>query len=322
MKRTDKIRLIILICVVFVLLAAGILLITVLKQPDTGKEVAAETISFENSSVPETVTDVDARKESAESSPETKETERKEMTKEQVSESSTKGNHKDGNGSSQSTSPVLPSQSTEPEVIVPIIPPSPEPEVTNLSFPYAIPGTSLVIRQVSSYDGIYLEDGSDTEISGVSAMILENTGSSAVEFVRIQLEGDTVTYAFEASALPAQSVVVIQEKNKASYQDLTYHNCIADVAPLEQMDMSAGKILLVDNGNNTLSITNLTDSEIPCVRVFYKFFMGDDMVYVGGITYNAKVTDLKPGETKKITPGHYISGSSNVMMIRTYETAD
>ena len=97
MKRADKIRLIILICVVFVLLAAGILLITVLKQSDTGKEVAAETISSENSSVPESVTDVDAREESVESFPEMKETETKEMTKEQVSESSAKRNHKDGN---------------------------------------------------------------------------------------------------------------------------------------------------------------------------------------------------------------------------------
>ena len=36
-------------------------------------------------------------------------------------------------------------------------------------FPYQIPNTSLVIQKVRSYDGVFIEDGSDRNVSGISA---------------------------------------------------------------------------------------------------------------------------------------------------------
>ena len=37
-----------------------------------------------------------------------------------------------------------------------------------------IAGTNLIVERINSYDGIYIEDGSDTEITDISAMILKN----------------------------------------------------------------------------------------------------------------------------------------------------
>jgi hypothetical protein len=48
--------------------------------------------------------------------------------------------------------------------------------------------------------------------------------------------------------------------------------------------------------------------------------MEDVKVSVGGITYTSKITELKAGETRIITPSHYDKDVSRVMMVRTYDT--
>jgi len=79
---------------------------------------------------------------------------------------------------------------------------------------------------------------------------------------------------------------------------------------------------VVENESGTLSVTNIGSDTIPCVRIFYKFALEKGAIYVGGITYTAKIVDLKPGETQEIAPSHYEAGSSEIMMIRTYNTAE
>ena len=84
--------------------------------------------------------------------------------------------------------------------------------------------------------------------------------------------------------------------------------------------MSEDQVRVTDNGDNSLTVTNLTQEPIVCVRVFYKYYMEDLDVYVGGIAYTAKVTDLQPGEEVQIIPSHYAAGSSRIVMVRTYAT--
>ena len=86
--------------------------------------------------------------------------------------------------------------------------------------------------------------------------------------------------------------------------------------------MSEDKVQVEESGEQSLTVTNLTDEDIPAVRVFYKFYMEDEGTYVGGITYTAKITNLGAGASQTITPSHYVQGSSRVMMVRTYDTAE
>ena len=102
--------------------------------------------------------------------------------------------------------------------------------------------------------------------------------------------------------------------------DAVLTGCTADVAELEAMEMSEDQVRVTDNGDNSLTVTNLTQEPIVCVRVFYKYYMEDLDVYVGGIAYTAKVTDLQPGEEVQIIPSHYAAGSSRIVMVRTYDT--
>ena len=64
-------------------------------------------------------------------------------------------------------------QSTEPHKV---------PMTQEGVFPYQIPNTSLVIQKVRSYDGVFIEDGSDKTVSGISAIVVENVGDEYIEY--------------------------------------------------------------------------------------------------------------------------------------------
>lgn len=194
--------------------------------------------------------------------------------------------------------------------------------VQGLTLPYSIPGSSLVVRGIASYDGIYLEDGSDEETSGVTVMLLQNAGDTEVEYASVSVSRDGTALQFDASALPAGGTVVVQEKNKTPFQEGNYSDCSATVAEISGFEMSEDKVQVEESGEQSLTVTNLTDEDIPAVRVFYKFYMEDEGTYVGGITYTAKITNLAAGASQTITPSHYVQGSSRVMMVRTYDTAE
>lgn len=195
-------------------------------------------------------------------------------------------------------------------------------EPIEITLPYVIPGTDLVIEKIAAYRGIYIEDGSDQSVSNVAALVVRNSGSEAVEHAKIDFVQNGKSLEFEISALPAGAKIAVQESNKAVYEEGKHGSCSATVAKLQDLEMSEDKIKVIENADSTLSVENLTDKTIPCVRVFYKYYMADEGAYIGGITYTAKVDNLEPGECKSISSSHYTSGSSKVVMVRTYDTAE
>lgn len=217
------------------------------------------------------------------------------------------GNQGNGSNTTKPTSPTKPKE-TEPPA---------------LKFPYSIPGTDLVITMINSYNGIFLEDGTDAEVSGISVIVVENRGKTPVEYANITLDQSGRELQFKATAIPAGASIVVQEVSAESYSSADYLSCIADVALLESFEMSSSLVKVEEGEDGSLTVTNLGDETIPCVRIFYKFCMDKEgKIYVGGITYNAKITDLQPGVPQVVAPSHYAAGASEIMMVRTYATAD
>lgn len=199
----------------------------------------------------------------------------------------------------------------------------PEPTVhlpEYITFPYIIPGSSVMIEQVNSYDGLFLEDGSDIEVNNVTALVLTNTGDECAEYIRITLISDEEQLQFEASALEPGGTVIVIEATAEEYRESTYSKCIADIASMKDMTMSENQLRVEEDANGGLIVTNISDTDIPCVRIFYKLYMSDMGVYVGGITYTAKIDNLKSGEERHITPSHYLQGYSKIVMIKTYDS--
>lgn len=193
---------------------------------------------------------------------------------------------------------------------------------TGMPFPSAVEGTTLTIQNINSYDGIFLEDGSDTEAEGITAMLVENTGDTNIEYAEITVKCDDQQLEFVLSDLPAGASAIVQEKNKAPYSGGIYTDCRGTAAQLDEFEMSEDKVQVEEMGNGSLQVTNLTDKEIPCVRIFYKFYMAEEDAYVGGITYVAKLTSLEAGSSQSVSPSHYSAGNSRIMMVRTYDTAE
>lgn len=191
-----------------------------------------------------------------------------------------------------------------------------------ITFPYSVPGTGIVVQKISSYDGVYIEDGSDQEISNVAAMLMTNSSGNAIEYVSVSLKCDGELMEFEASDIPSGAAVLVQEKNKKSYSGGTYTECIGTAAQMDGFGMAEDQVKVTPNEDDTFTVTNLTEQTIPCVRLFYKLYMEDQGIYVGGITYNVKVTELEAGASQTISPSHYVQGYSRLMMVRTYDTAE
>ena len=200
------------------------------------------------------------------------------------------------------------------------------PQPTNpdgsIAFPYTIPGTALVIQSVRSYDGVFLEDGSNRDVTGISAMVLVNNGQSGIEYAEITLNQGNTVLRYKATSIPAGATLVVQEATAAKHVNSKYTACSANVAEASTFELSETMVKVEEIENGTLLVTNLTDETISRVRVFYKFAFEKGKIYVGGITYTAELTALEPGQSARLSASHFAAGSSEVIMVRTYETTE
>lgn len=190
-----------------------------------------------------------------------------------------------------------------------------------IQFPYKVPGTSLVLTGLKIYDGVFIEDGSNKDVANIPALFVENQGEEDVEYANIRLIGETCTYDFSVTGLEAGTVVAAQEANAQTYTDQNYVSAdtvVSDPAPFEKNE----SVEVIENEDGSLTVTNIGDTEIPAVRIFYKYYYPEQNAYLGGISFTAKIPDLEAGESRTITPSHYQKDSSKITMIRTYTESD
>ena len=184
---------------------------------------------------------------------------------------------------------------------------------------FKVDDADITIQRINAYSGIFIEDGSDKEVKNVAAIEVKNTSNKPLEFAQIQLYNGSKKLVFDVSTLPANSSAVVMEKNKASFSSskgVTYGGTTAGyVNSLEK----ASSIKCKKVKNNGIEVTNTSSKTIPCVRVFYKY-KSSEGYYVGGITYTAKVKDLKAGASQTIYPSHFASDGGEIMMVKAYNS--
>ena len=190
----------------------------------------------------------------------------------------------------------------------------------NIKDNYEVNDADIKIQHINSYSGIFIEDGSDVEVDNVAAIQVKNTSKKALEFAQIQIYNGNKKLVFDVSSLPANSSAVIMEKNKAPLdksKSITYGGTTGGYTDkLEKA--STIKYQKVDN--NGIKVTNKSNKNIPCVRIFYKY-KSSEGYYIGGITYTAKINNLKAKESQTIYPSHFDSDGGEIMMIKTYTTS-
>ena len=183
---------------------------------------------------------------------------------------------------------------------------------------YNTPDASLTIQRINGYSGMFIEDGSDKEVKNVAAIQVKNTSKQVVEYAKIELYNGDKKLVFEVSTLPANSSAVVMEKSKTTFdssKNVTYGK--STVAYTDKLEKSSDiKYKVLDN--NGIEVTNKSKKDIACVRVFYKY-KSEEGYYVGGITYVAKVNNLKAGTSETIYPSHFATDGGQVMMVKTYD---
>ena len=193
-----------------------------------------------------------------------------------------------------------------------------EPE--GLSFPCKVPQYGLVIEKVAPYNGMFVEDGTNANIENVAMLMVSNNGDFPVEYTQIMLTYGQEELLFDISALPVGQKLVVQEKNGKPIPADKADAATALVVQRADMEMSEDQVQVTDNGDNTLTIRNLTNKTIPTIRVFYKYYMEDENVFVGGIAFTVRVTRLGGNGSITIQPSHYTSETSRVVMVLTYDS--
>ena len=221
---------------------------------------------------------------------------------------------------SHSSNPsTKPSASPTPSVsVTPTKPTTP----AALELPYVIPNTGLIIEKISSYDGLYVEDGSNSEIKGVAMILLRNMGSKDIGLANITLHYGTLIREFSVSSLPKGMSIVVQEKNRNAMAQGKLDKVTASVIENnDEFDLSPAEISITAGSDNTLTVKNLTNRDLPDVRIFYKYFMEDQQLLVGGITFTVNITNLKAGQETSVKSAHFLTGNSTIVMVQTYEVS-
>lgn len=222
-----------------------------------------------------------------------------------------------------------PTQPAEEQVTLPDDPPSsvvipsekdPQTGETEITFPCQVPGYGLVIEKLAPYNGMFVEDGSNANVQNVAMLMVHNKGDFPVEYTQISVNYGQETLLFDVSALPVGQKLVVQEKTGKTIPAGKVASATAMVVQRADMEMSEGKVQVTDNGNNTLTIRNLTDQTIPTVRVFYKYYMEQEGIFVGGIAFTVRITRLGAGSSVTVQPSHYTSKTSRVVMVLTYDS--
>ena len=206
-----------------------------------------------------------------------------------------------------------------PEEVPPVVEIPDDDGVLGIQFPCEVPGHDLKIEKLAPYSGLYVEDGTNVQVTDVAMLLLHNTGDTAVEYTEITVEYEEKTLTFQVTALPAGERMVVQEKYGNAVPEGTPKSASALVVHRAQMRIPS-EITVTDNGDNSLTVKNLTGQTIPTVRVFYKYYMENEDLFVGGIAFTVRITNLGPNAGVVIRPSHYTSENSRVVMAAIYDT--
>lgn len=193
-------------------------------------------------------------------------------------------------------------------------PPATQPPAQE-GLPWQLQYTNLVVRELASYDGPYLEDGSLEELTGVCGMVLENKGNIGIEYVQVVVTQGARELTFNATYIPPRGSVLVLEKSRQEYSRETVSSCQCRTLIPGDYDWEKEQILITPDEGFGLQVTNLTEKTLPYVRIFYKRHDAQADMHVGGITYCVVLPDLQPGESRTVLPYQYANGYSSVVAV-------
>ena len=180
----------------------------------------------------------------------------------------------------------------------------------------------ISIRRLNPYSGPFLEDGQDEEVTNILALQFRNDSEQAVQYAEYVYDINGEEVVFKLSNLPAGQRCVVLAANKHAYNaDEVLKIKSRLVARVDYLPTADDQLLLVNNGDDTVSVLNLTDQTIPVARVYYKTYYAEQDTFIGGITYSIEIRNIPAGgSSEALTPSHFSSMMSRFVGSGVYDS--
>lgn len=179
---------------------------------------------------------------------------------------------------------------------------------------YPIIGTPLTVEQISAYDGPFYEDRTGREVFDTMAVLVKNRGDQMIYHAWFVLETDIGRYHFEATMIPPFSSVLIPEKNAQKFKMAEIVSCHGWGVNGQAMDALPIEINHINK--MTLNIENLSASSVTDLKIFYRTYLFDQDIYVGGNAYCANIEKIPAFDHTTVVLPNYCATYSMVVYIQ------
>lgn len=175
----------------------------------------------------------------------------------------------------------------------------------------------LVISDVGSYTGAYMEDGSDEVVSGVLMIVVTNEADHPLQYAKVTMQAGEETAVFSLSTLPVGASAVVLEASRLGY-DRSVEYAGAAVEQAAWFDGPLGLCedrLQLQQLDGALNVTNISGDDLEGDIIIYYKNSSEDMFY-GGITYRIRLSGgLPAGAARQVMADHFSEGGSTIVFV-------
>lgn len=173
----------------------------------------------------------------------------------------------------------------------------------------------ILLEYAGSYDGVFYEDGQDTEKEQVFSLILTNVSAETLEVMQLWIEDEAgETYQFQVSGLPSGGTVLAQELEGKTYRADGEYQIVRDSFGFLENSAGLSGLRISEQDGKIYAINN-SEKDLESIQIIYKNFLGGH-AYPGGIAYRISLDKIAAGETLEITSDHYKGGASQVTGVK------
>lgn len=189
-------------------------------------------------------------------------------------------------------------------------------ELSRNGLPCSIPDSPLIAQAIALYEGPFWEDGGDAE-TVCTGLLVTNTSDTMIKYAKITLVQSGRTLCFEITYFPPGSDLLVLEKDQAPFSDVPVEHLQCPRLSYLEGDLRCPEVYVSPYGACGMAATNLTDKPLDTVNIFYKHYYPEDNLYMGGITYQAVLNSLLPGESRSTTAYHFLSDQGSILFCTT-----
>ncbi len=191
-----------------------------------------------------------------------------------------------------------------------------------ITLPIEVAGTDLIAQCFASYDGNFLEADAGNEVTGVAALLVQNSGDAMVLQARVNLEQGSNSYTFWITMLPPGQSVLVLDENAAHYKNAEFTACYGKSVCTRKGDATYPGVSVEQGENDTLLLENTGATPTPGLRIYYKSAYAQGLFYLGGRAKSITVEPLQPGERIVLQPEFYVKELSYILYIEEIVLSD